>query len=241
MGSHRVRHDWSDLAAAATPFLSGNLEWPGGKGGNWDSESQAANTWASAQDLNPRHSTSHAHNSFSSMGGYPHTPLLGLFSSLMVVLRVGDGPKEPQNSPYHLRRLASHYPPTGTSFCAKGPADLLFIPSSSKIQAKISTSGECGTAGGAGVLAPTQLGELATGHVLTRTRVRSCSRSCTCGQQAVWSQLILPPWPWPCSSLWLYPCLVCSWSISPSQLRGYFLQEAFQKLPCCLLCACSPV
>lgn len=118
------------------------------------------------------------------MSGYPHTPLLGLFSSLMVVLRVGDGPKEPRNSPYHLRRLACHYPPTGTSFCAKGPADLLFIPSSSKIQAKISTSGECGTAAGAGVLAPTQLGELVTGHVLTRTRVHSCSKSCTCGQQS---------------------------------------------------------
>ena len=100
----------------------------------------------------------------------------------MVVLRVDNG-KEPWNSPYHLRRLACHFPPIGTSFCANSSGDLLSIPSSSKIQAKISTWGECGTAGGAGVLVPTQLGELATGRLLTRTRVPRALRAAHVGNK----------------------------------------------------------
>lgn len=48
-------------------------------------------------------------------------------------------------------------PPAGTSFCVKVPADLLSVPSFSKVQANISISGECGAAGGAGVPAPANL------------------------------------------------------------------------------------
>ena len=54
----------------------------------------------------------------------------------------------------------------GTSFCVKGPADMLSVPSFSKVQVKISISGECGAMGGARVSATSQLGELATGLLL---------------------------------------------------------------------------
>ena len=59
-------------------------------------------------------------------------------------------------------------PPPGMSFCVKGPADLLSVPSSSKVQMKISISGECGAMGGAGVSGPSQLGEPVTGHLLPK-------------------------------------------------------------------------
>lgn len=58
--------------------------------------------------------------------------------------------------------------PAEMSFCAKGHADLLSVPSSSKVQTKISISGDCGAVSEAGVLAPNQLGEQATFHLLTR-------------------------------------------------------------------------
>lgn len=51
----------------------------------------------------------------------------------MVVLRAGDGPKEPQNSSYHLRRLACHFPqqgqasvPTALVICCLSPVPLRF-------------------------------------------------------------------------------------------------------------------
>ena len=58
----------------------------------------------------------------------------------------------------------------GTSFCVKGPADMLSVPSFSKVQVKISISGECGAMGGAGVSATSQLGEPATGLLLLLLR-----------------------------------------------------------------------
>ena len=48
-------------------------------------------------------------------------------------------------------------PPAGTGFCIKVPAALLSVPSFSKVQVKISISGECGAACGAGVPAPASL------------------------------------------------------------------------------------
>ena len=85
-------------------------------------------------------------------------------------------------------------PPPGTSFCVQGPADLLSVPSSSKVQMKISISGEYGAMGGAGLSATSQLGEPATGSPPPKTHFcPSSSKSCTHGQQAVGCQLILPP------------------------------------------------
>lgn len=81
---------------------------------------------------------------------------------------MGDGPREPQNSPDHPRRLDCHNPPAGMSFCVKGNADLLSVPSSSKVQVKISISGESGARGEAGLSATSQLGEPATGHLLPK-------------------------------------------------------------------------
>ena len=77
-------------------------------------------------------------------------------------------PREPQNSPDHPRRLDCHNPPAGMSFCVKGNADLLSVPSSSKVQVKISISGESGARGEAGLSATSQLGEPATGHLLPK-------------------------------------------------------------------------
>ena len=116
------------------------------------------------------------------------------------------------------------------SFCVKGNADLLSVPSSSKVQVKISISGESGARGEAGLSATSQLGEPATGHLLPKHASAPRGPRATHVGNKLWST----------SSPYLHeldhfplcwnPFLALSWSIIPSQLRGHLFQEAFQEL-----------